>query len=117
MKSSELRIGNYISVKNMGVDLPAIIERGVEIDASNEFNPIPLSEEWILRAGFKHIHDDWYYNCILSVNISKKTAHVGNYCVNNIEFVHQLQNLYFALTSEELQILSLSTNYKIYISP
>lgn len=71
--------------------------------------PIPLTEEWLLKAGFKAIGIDgnrW----ILKYKINNPfTIESYNYIFYSpictwIEFkyVHELQNLYFALTGEEL---------------
>lgn len=42
----------------------------------------------------------WKENKTLAVN----TFCCGNYCSNSVKYVHQLQNLHFALTGEELQL-------------
>jgi hypothetical protein len=75
--------------------------------------PIPLTPEILEKAGFKFDGDFNSYS-ISSVILSK------NYCLCSIgdeylcelnrigkpiKHIHQLQNLYFALTGEELQII------------
>jgi hypothetical protein len=72
------------------------------------FKPIPITEEWLLKAGFR---DNYGYTSEwLDLNrglepICYETyedyAHVLG---KKIEYVHQLQNLYFALSGEELKI-------------
>jgi hypothetical protein len=117
MKASELRIGNYVYFHG---DVEEI-----NIDHFNIFNiikddvllPIPLTEEWLLKFdfheyidfGYKIGHFDKVPLCgfTYSINTNKvMIMHKGN---NNshwldieIKYVHQLQNLYFALTGEEL---------------
>ena len=124
MKAIELRIGNYISVKNMGVDLPAIIERGVEIDAANEYNPVPLTEELLLKAGFSsdgykdgYIGKDFVsgqmtLSFVLCNPFAKGdwndcyTFDLRDSMFKSLRYVHELQNLYFLLTNSELQFTS-----------
>jgi hypothetical protein len=127
MKANELRIGNLINCiiydeddngdekkieavgKFIGFD-PFESFWWVECDLVreyyDEFAPIPLTEEWLVRFGFKKI--------ITAGSIFQFSEfHVQNFsplgffeCRNHIkiEHVHQLQNLYFALTGEELEL-------------
>lgn len=121
MKENELRIGNYIlSVDKKVGSVISLAKEGVgimitELLFSYEFyekvRPIPLTEEWLLKFGFVKLDtSDIFY--ILGYNMQLKVSE----CLNmvawhnlmlhdvKIEYVHQLQNLYFALTGEELKI-------------
>lgn len=65
--------------------------------------PIPLTEEILLKCGYKLVREN-HYGVLghLIWNIENRF-----YCDKNgvqIKYVHQLQNLYFALTNEELII-------------
>jgi hypothetical protein len=91
--------------------------------------PIPLTEEWLLRMGFEKSQEQWYTikyftDCELATeqmaityNLSSNRCAVFDaieetdivnilsypiYTSKKVLFVHQLQNLYFALTNEEL---------------
>ena len=85
------------------------------------FKPIPLTEEWLLKLGF--VKDDNFGNWHLNhLEIYKKDLSVigidnkGNiywyfYAADDyyswtqkLDYVNQLQNLYFALTGKELTI-------------
>jgi hypothetical protein len=77
----------------------------------NEFKPIPLTEEWLLKFGFEKSMS-WTYvielkgNLKLVYYLGEKGWSIGfkSYSdFSNLEYVHQLQNLYFALTGEELK--------------
>jgi hypothetical protein len=67
---------------------------------------IPLSREWLLMFGFEE-HAIGYYNKDLNFFISYANTGPHQYrfrdfpCI--IEYVHQLQNLYFSLTYKELE--------------
>ena len=88
---------------------------------SNEH--IPISKEWLLKFGFEKIESDyriqiqkddnqgnsdyWIYVDSGFDNESNKfkvmlVSGEGDWFTSKNKYVHQLQNLYFALTGEEL---------------
>lgn len=115
LKANELRVGNY--VKGIGYKITWLIE-GIESEYiysskswrfMSSFEGIPLTEEWILKFGFECIftHDDHYYyleSLDLGLDRSYQPFGIGKYKVE-FKYVHQLQNLYFALTGKELTIV------------
>lgn len=71
------------------------------------FKPIPLTKEWLVKFDF--YKRDWaedivYENQFPLLKDGDAWKLIDNDFIGlkNIEFVHQLQNLYFALTDEEL---------------
>jgi len=103
MKANELRIGNLVT------DSIGIVEIGKngKIDWGDIYNPIPITEEWLIKLGFKkNITTDLYPTFSYDiVNVNDSIVYVLNYgFVNHIKYVHQLQNLYFALTENELNV-------------
>lgn len=70
------------------------------------FKPIPLTEEWLLKFGFEekygYIKNGVHLNTDYSLFIEDEIGF--NEWTADCEYVHQLQNLYFALTGEELII-------------
>jgi hypothetical protein len=117
MKANELRIGNWINHK---YSPPSFIVSVINTFNENTVNgieledcePIPLTQEWLLKFGFKKWNDCCYCNGKLVVeglfknfNESICLLRCGNddYVeLTNINYVHQLQNLYFAIIGEEL---------------
>jgi len=117
MKANELRIGNL-------VDDNGLIETVISDHLINDEHydglrgclPIPLTKEWLLKFGFLHSHSQWYELRSLDLwcdafNIDLKQGILTATYNNNEEMivkpmlhVHQLQNLYFALTGNELEI-------------
>lgn len=98
-------------------------ELGVTVeDKYQHFKPIPLTEEWLIKLGFDSPQlapvgtatpRNPVYTCdIINFEI-KKMIGVGAkgfmiiirgaFSLPHIKYVHQLQNLYFALTNEELK--------------
>lgn len=125
MKSNELRIGNYLHDRNDNlckvIELRAdgIYAPAVDLAITGLPNkPIELTEKWLLKLGFrKELESDsaiFYENDFLSINTYKgynstflkrnRLLNQQDYSINNIEYVHHLQNLYFVLTGEELTI-------------
>ena len=104
MKANELRIGNLVLAE---VGLPFlevhIIKAGDIVDFKKDrikCYPIELSEEWLLRVGFKRIEKDWYYKGVFVH--TRKRGFVVRRSIPIIKHVHQLQNLFYALKGEEL---------------
>lgn len=73
-----------------------------------EFEGIPLTEEWLLKFGFSGAL--YYFKSGFEFSLKKQSDGfvmiINDYeeCWPEIQYVHQLQNLYFALTGEELTI-------------
>lgn len=124
MRENELRVGVYIYYLEevFKVDAECIsMHWGDDLD--DAYRPIPLTEEWLLKFGFKKNIDYELINEYGKLSESNGRRGVGLYfndgewfvtfredvgCgwndLNEINYVHQLQNLYFALTGDELII-------------
>ena len=73
--------------------------------------PIKLTKDWLLKFGFSMIYENTYYLPKFSdfdvYNYDENkckllySPNIDLYCC--FEYVHQLQNLYFAMTGEELE--------------
>lgn len=123
METSELRRGNYVSRKDIGngserieivleIYKTKLLTSGAVsvIVNKNEIKPIPLTEEWLLKFGFENLNYGWYLNKIKLFDYSYKKGSI-NLKINSfdvpstqIKYVHQLQNLFFALAEQELTI-------------
>lgn len=70
-------------------------------------NPIQLTEEWLIRFGFEKVNSDYILfkndNLLMLSSSFRLLADDGYSMSIKIKYVHQLQNLYFALTGEELK--------------
>ena len=135
MKANELRIGNLVYVTDNQTNL--IFKEITPINIHNlmhltgwdkspidiEFEPIPLTEEWLDKFGFENVdkgdndyitYADPNHDYYLQMDVRKgdnRWAILDNtvnelvaFAMVDIVWVHQLQNLYFALTGEELII-------------
>jgi hypothetical protein len=123
LKSSELRIGNFLRAKKdyhnqfHGNGIVSSIEQTkfVILDhyPGKWFEPIPLTEEWLLKFGFEfHTNancQNFYYAkdafiCIRADEDFEWFRYYNGDFYHELKYVHQLQNLYFALTGEELTL-------------
>ena len=117
MDAKQLRIGNTVEYNLIGENVDKWIVTDVDEDDicdTSYLRPIPLTEEWLVKFGWGKSDEhelcdnsneivfvyDWHFK---RLEIQIDTEHVGvEYKLDHIKHVHQLQNLYFALTDEEL---------------
>ena len=122
MDARELRIGNLMELPNGEISKvtgftengkvwfvrePKHEECALKI---NQVKPIPLTEEWLFEFGFiDDFSKDFRVRLIghrlgdffITEKMKLLTSDINSV---KIKYVHQLQNLYFALTGEELTI-------------
>jgi len=79
----------------------------------DEFKGVPVTEELLLRFGFnwsvlhQAYHKDGFaydLNVLFKGGYSLSTFKRGHILIGKLEYAHQLQNLYFALTNTELTL-------------
>ncbi len=131
IKINEARLGNFLlfDLPN-GARLQQKVERinnsfdGFKFSATindtkiERIYGILITDSWLAKLGFKKIERQFQHNWI--IKLSKKDAHysiqffddkfwLSNseydawcYVVKEMEYVHQLQNLFYDLTDEEL---------------
>ncbi len=123
MKATELRIGNWVEIQGLESKIILVDTEGCicENEYCEDFEnnnitqnlqPIPLTEEWLTRFGFSLGYDGWYSICMpsgifLAIEEDMYEVTVGqgvdfSHTLIELNYVHQLQNLYYALTGEEL---------------
>lgn len=119
MDSKSLKIGNYIKWKNEDIIeiINVISEKaiGLESDIPTDmltpltfFESIPLTEDWLINFGLnepKGIHNDIFSGLINTEILSNRCIFfIGNIEIVYVDYVHQLQNLFFCLTGKELTL-------------
>jgi hypothetical protein len=68
-----------------------------------DLNGIPLTEEWLVTFGFEYIEEyKWWEIDWCNFTIDLGGEYEFEFAFHPIKYVHQLQNLYFALTGKEL---------------
>lgn len=121
--AKELRIGNYIQLRDKHVMVGGIPnmykllipgeQYAVEVE---EFDPIPLTEELLLKCGITEAYSDskGYIYSINEVKFLRCFFDIPSFFIETkgdddlfnrpIESLHQLQNLYFDLTGKDLDV-------------
>ena len=109
IKSNELRCGNTLHYLTAEGDvLPTTIDwQDIQWISENEkdFNtvhrPIPLTEDWLKRFGFGRLGKYSFRTKHLIIH-HRKRGFVINKKIREIQYVHELQNIYWALFNTEL---------------
>ena len=130
MEAKELRIGNYVYDNYREVYKLIVKSDFLNLDYRIEFDilkPIPLTEEILLKCGFEKtkilgsylkntpntekgygitIHSQHPFNDKLFTQVIEiyQINGSGLFVQGGLKHLHQLQNLYFALTCTELEI-------------
>jgi len=122
MNANEFRIGN-ITDKGTVV---TFYESGIHVGYGkcfkfSEVNGIELTPEWLIKLGFEKssyinsefsLHEKECFCLTFNENNSGGISiSAGDYAedgslLSHIKYVHQIQNLYFALTNKELKLQS-----------
>jgi hypothetical protein len=113
MKIQELRINNLLLRRGFFENVVTISKNKVNGSNITEFKPIELTPEILEKCGFIKQENGWYKFNILEdyINLyferlTKTELSISGLGIKmpHIQYLHQLQNLYFALTGEELEI-------------
>lgn len=117
MSPSHLRIRNLVDYRIVGNTI-AIQAKDI-LEGENKdirvwsmiYKPIPLTNEWMLRFGFEKDEDGNFETIDVLIQYwdhKNQFYYVTNHgCLCKvIKYVHELQNLYYALTGEELSEIS-----------
>jgi hypothetical protein len=103
IKANELRIGNWVNIGDLSTTINHIM------GDDDYFDPIPLTPEILEKCGFREYGPfspwltlgsfSWSDPAGISYEIDEESA-----MLDHIKYLHQLQNLYYAVTGEELTI-------------
>ena len=118
IKANELRVGNLIqsSWKNEPHKVTSDTIYEVE-DFPKAYSPIPLTEQWLLDFGFdKHPNPNgtrsWCYYKDRERWVIQSMLDLNSFSFGitplkpELNFVHQLQNLFYTLCGKELELKS-----------
>ena len=119
MNLTELRIGNYVCTSYMKKGVfkvnaihsdrlyfESVIENFKSDTIPIYVEPISLTEKWLLKAGFERVFHTGSTYSLRDFNVSDfgENGIYHYYVKQPMKYVHQLQNLYFAMTGEKLVI-------------
>jgi len=124
MKANELRIGNYVNEEYGGiyevininsevldyVDLRKPTFKAIGRFDINSIKPIQLTEELLLKCGFEYKNPFGYrmkQGCYLKDCLDIKGYYFRwkGQTLAIVDSLHSLQNIFFALTNQELKII------------
>ena len=124
MKPEELRIGNWYESVKFGLPVKCEASDFMELECRADgakvdedhvdayFKGIPLTEEWIIKVGFKYDEEygeyhkqvgrgRMYWNKgVVLMEYGANTE--GGSIIDHVTCIHQLQNIYHSLTGKEL---------------
>jgi len=111
MEARELRIGNLIywdipEKENVIHTVIGIVNGKPKTEPASlgtlieEYKPIPLTEEWLLNCKSNSIFNNGFE--YKKTSTGRFEIYVGISLITVIEFVHELQNLNFALLGEDV---------------
>lgn len=124
LKTNELRLGNWVYAGHGDFPMYVIAIYGdtayLEFEGNEgdmweekdkDLKPIPLTEEILLKCGLKKSLNKCCYGMItsnghrISYFLDKGSLMLETNRIHiDVQSLHQLQNLYFALTGKELEI-------------
>lgn len=132
MKVTQFRIGNLVSLngKEFEVTLQSLYE-GANLD----WKPLLITKERLLRFGFKEVemsYGDFFlkiqkdkgggigeYQIWVDLGIENETNKISislvcdsQWLITKNKYIHQLQNIYFALTQKELKYKKQTISYE-----
>lgn len=119
--SRELRLGNFVWIHGAVDDVAQLVRNThsgyQEVnnypygEKFNVLHPIPLDEHWLLSFGFTKANEQYFD--FYSPSRGKHRMGIkdfkwmpNNHMTIDLKYVHQLQNLFFAVYGEELELKS-----------
>lgn len=114
INANELRIGNWVyfhksqvvQIEEINSATIGLLDRS-RIFPHEVFNGIPLTPEILESCGFEFIdHSNLYHILGMDIKIENHGIYFeyGSVMATKLKHLHQLQNLYFALTGQELNV-------------
>jgi hypothetical protein len=114
LNSRELRIGNIIDLGIVAGVYPSTediyniwLHNGLSF-STDQLSGEVINEEWLVNFGFEYNNDVFWLRSGKNILFQFKLSGGFNFhwkdYNQNIQYVHQLQNIYFALTGEELKL-------------
>jgi len=129
MNVNDLRIGNLIkpipNEKEEIINTISYVE-GVTNDGfiftngfrlgyysdNEDFEPIQITEEWLIKFGFKKSAESEWYNLpyfqieiVVDKNNDFTFCVANNFVIKHVKYIHELQNLYYSIKGIELQLI------------
>lgn len=127
MDTHELRLGNHIMFSEDGTvfEVTSIDINGMGVRNEDEeiwiehdvFEPIPLTEQWLLELGFRRHHADYSNDVLYIKNVPNNNEFEWGVYPNELgsgiqiqyrrklKYIHELENIYFSITNINLSYI------------
>jgi hypothetical protein len=100
---NELRIGNWVNINGLNLPLTGELFCLIVTGQIVKPSPIPLSPEILEKINWNG-YRKFYFNSHFSIDDECHFYYHNDYTGVNINYLHQLQNLYYCLVGQELNI-------------
>lgn len=107
---------NLFSIESVSADKPFFFQTKINKFNIEDITGIPINEKWLVNFGFESVSKTFIYQKVTTQLNNKIKIHrvqENFYCLggyegscNKIQYIHQLQNLYFYVTGEDLTLKS-----------
>ena len=124
MEAKEFRLDNYIYLHDSLHKVKLATLENLACNPKHNYKPVPLNEDWLKKFGFESDVENCYYldlkgrtledEPFIYVNYNGADKADTGFAISGemyegsigitLEYVHQLQNLFFALTGKELTL-------------
>jgi hypothetical protein len=109
IKANELRLGSWVNDAGVNIKVDkSYMSYLLDYPNNKRTKPIPLTPEILEKLGFVYRQDTGYWkihDLIFGRDIKPYfSLYLKMRVATSIQYLHQLQNLYFALTGEELEV-------------
>jgi hypothetical protein len=105
MKAKKYRIGNFVQINNKTIKLTPKYFKSFGV--FKDIEPLILNEQWLIDFGFTNTntiefpnYEKLIYKCFVRndrINFCNQHGFI-----KNLKYVHELQNLFFAIEGKEL---------------
>lgn len=119
LEAKDLRQGNYVYFNGKNKKIGSvyfIFDKTVALNQRHDvfydlkyLEPIPLTEEILLRLGFEKELDNFYRKnkiCMIEILFHDNGIIVSSQsvCLSSVKYLHDIQNLYYSLYKQELTL-------------
>lgn len=106
---NELRLGNVVALDGKPIIIDAATLIAILSGEGERYEPIPLTEEWISGAKYNELENEYTFPELSQWALDmvyKEIVFNGGYIATSapVEYVHQLQNFFFIMKGEEMEI-------------
>lgn len=120
IKANDLRVGNFLEGDELSIPRENTYHNGltkitgfgismIEFGKITSLNRVPLTHKWMVDFGFEKDGIQFSKNGVIILfekRFFKFYYGVGIEDFKNLDYVHQLQNLFYCLTGKELETVA-----------